>query len=161
MAQAKHARAVETGGPRSLRRKRPVERIYPSRRAYTLVQSRRALGISTRDYLIDVLDKLEGGWPLRRIGDAHPRPLGPGPPSHQRAARTAAGPTTASLRTLTPLPQRCIQVFRKGLLPTGSFLAGWVASGESLGGDRGVAPARCASEGQPERPLLPLRATPL
>jgi hypothetical protein len=36
--------------------------------AYTLVQSCRRLGISTRDYLIDVLGKVEGGWPLRRIG---------------------------------------------------------------------------------------------
>jgi transposase len=40
--------------------------------AYTLVQSCRALGISTRDYLIDVLDKLEASWPLRRVGELVP-----------------------------------------------------------------------------------------
>ena len=40
--------------------------------AYTLVQSCRALGIRTRDYLIDVLDKLEAGWPMRRIGELVP-----------------------------------------------------------------------------------------
>jgi transposase len=40
--------------------------------AYTLVQSCRALGISTRSYLIDVLDKLEAGWSLRRIGELVP-----------------------------------------------------------------------------------------
>lgn len=40
--------------------------------AYTLVQSCRALGISTRDYLVDVLDKLERGWPVRRIAELVP-----------------------------------------------------------------------------------------
>jgi len=40
--------------------------------AYTLVQSCRALGISTRDYLIDVITKVEGGWPLRRIAELVP-----------------------------------------------------------------------------------------
>lgn len=40
--------------------------------AYTLVQSCRALGINTRGYLIDVLDKLESGWPLRRIAELVP-----------------------------------------------------------------------------------------
>jgi transposase len=40
--------------------------------AYTLVQSCRALGISTRDYLVDVLDKLEHGWPVRRIAELVP-----------------------------------------------------------------------------------------
>jgi transposase len=40
--------------------------------AYTLVQSCRALGISTRDYLIDVLDKLERGWPVRRVVELVP-----------------------------------------------------------------------------------------
>jgi transposase len=40
--------------------------------AYTLVQSCRALGISTRDYLIDVLTKIEAGWPLRRIAELVP-----------------------------------------------------------------------------------------
>jgi hypothetical protein len=40
--------------------------------AYTLVQSCRALGISTRDYLIDVITKLEAGWPLRRIAELVP-----------------------------------------------------------------------------------------
>ncbi|MCP4742029.1 MAG: IS66 family transposase [Actinomycetales bacterium] len=40
--------------------------------AYTLVQSCRALGISTREYLIDVLDKIAGGWPMRRICELVP-----------------------------------------------------------------------------------------
>jgi hypothetical protein len=40
--------------------------------AYTLVQSCRGLGISTRDYLIDVLDKLEHGWPVRRVAELVP-----------------------------------------------------------------------------------------
>jgi transposase len=40
--------------------------------AYTLVQSCRALGISTRDYLIDVLQKLESGWPVRRVAELVP-----------------------------------------------------------------------------------------
>jgi transposase len=40
--------------------------------AYTLVQSCRALGIRTRDYLIDVLDKLDAGWPMRRIAELVP-----------------------------------------------------------------------------------------
>ena len=40
--------------------------------AYTLVQSCRALGISTRDYLIDVIAKIEAGWPLRRIVELVP-----------------------------------------------------------------------------------------
>jgi hypothetical protein len=40
--------------------------------AYTLVQSCRGLGISTRDYLIDVLHKLEHGWPVRRVNELVP-----------------------------------------------------------------------------------------
>jgi hypothetical protein len=40
--------------------------------AYTLVQSCRALGISTRDYLVDVLDKVERGWPVRRVAELVP-----------------------------------------------------------------------------------------
>ena len=40
--------------------------------AYTLVQSCRALRISTREYLIDVIAKLEAGWLLRRIGELVP-----------------------------------------------------------------------------------------
>jgi transposase len=40
--------------------------------AYSLVQSCRLLGISTRDYLIDVLNKLDAGWPLRRIHELVP-----------------------------------------------------------------------------------------
>ena len=40
--------------------------------AYTLVQSCRGLGISTRDYLIDVLSKLEHGWPVRRVAELVP-----------------------------------------------------------------------------------------
>jgi transposase len=40
--------------------------------AYSLVQTCRALGICTRDYLIDVLEKLEGGWPMRRLVELLP-----------------------------------------------------------------------------------------
>ena len=40
--------------------------------AYTLVQSCRGLGISTRDYLVDVLHKLEHGWPVRRVAELVP-----------------------------------------------------------------------------------------
>ena len=40
--------------------------------AYTLVQSCRNLGIPVRDYLMDVIAKLEAGWPLRRIGELVP-----------------------------------------------------------------------------------------
>ncbi|MFN0251370.1 MAG: transposase domain-containing protein [Kofleriaceae bacterium] len=40
--------------------------------AYGLVQSCRALGISTRDYLIDVLTKIETGWPARRLVELLP-----------------------------------------------------------------------------------------
>jgi hypothetical protein len=36
------------------------------------VQSCRGLGISTRDYLVDVLDKLERGWPVRRVAELVP-----------------------------------------------------------------------------------------
>jgi transposase len=41
--------------------------------AYTLVQSCRALGISTRDYLIDVINKIAGGWPARRLTELMPQ----------------------------------------------------------------------------------------
>ena len=40
--------------------------------AYSLVQSCRLLGISARDYLIDVLNKLDAGWPLRRVAELVP-----------------------------------------------------------------------------------------
>src|SRR6195952_165341 len=40
--------------------------------AYTLVQSCRGLGITTRDYLVDVLDELEHGWPVRRVAELVP-----------------------------------------------------------------------------------------
>lgn len=40
--------------------------------AYTLVQSCRNLGLDTRAYLIDVLTRLEAGWPLRRIDELVP-----------------------------------------------------------------------------------------
>lgn len=40
--------------------------------AYTLVQSCRLLGFGARDYLIDVLEKLDAGWPMRRIGELVP-----------------------------------------------------------------------------------------
>jgi transposase len=40
--------------------------------AYTVVQSCRALGIPTREYLIDVIRKLEAGWPARRLTELMP-----------------------------------------------------------------------------------------
>jgi transposase len=40
--------------------------------AYTLLQSCRLLGFPARDYLIDVLTKLDAGWPMRRIGELVP-----------------------------------------------------------------------------------------
>lgn len=40
--------------------------------AYTLVLSCRNLGVDVRTYLIDVIRKLEDGWPLRRIGELVP-----------------------------------------------------------------------------------------
>jgi transposase len=40
--------------------------------AYTLVQSCRLLGFPARDYLIDVLTKLDAGWPMRRIAELVP-----------------------------------------------------------------------------------------
>jgi transposase len=41
--------------------------------AYTLVQSCRALGVPTREYLIDVIGKLEAGWPARRLAELMPQ----------------------------------------------------------------------------------------
>jgi transposase len=40
--------------------------------AYSLVMTCRLLGISTRDYLIDVIEKLEGGWPMRKLSELVP-----------------------------------------------------------------------------------------
>jgi hypothetical protein len=40
--------------------------------AYSLVQSCRNLGFGTSDYLIDVIGKLEAGWPMRRIVELVP-----------------------------------------------------------------------------------------
>jgi transposase len=40
--------------------------------AYTLVQSCRGLGVSTREYLIDVIEKIAGGWPARRLAELMP-----------------------------------------------------------------------------------------
>ena len=40
--------------------------------AYSLVQTCRLLGISTREYLIDVIEKLGGGWPMRRLVELLP-----------------------------------------------------------------------------------------
>lgn len=40
--------------------------------AYTLVQTCRNLGVPTREYLIDVIAKLEAGWPARRLTDLLP-----------------------------------------------------------------------------------------
>jgi transposase len=41
--------------------------------AYTIVQSCRALGISTYDYLVDVIGKLSGRWPARRLAELMPQ----------------------------------------------------------------------------------------
>lgn len=40
--------------------------------AYTLVQSCRALGFGAREYLIDVIKKLEAGWPVRLVRELVP-----------------------------------------------------------------------------------------
>jgi transposase len=40
--------------------------------AYSIVQTCRALGIPTRDYLIDIITKLEAGWPARRLTELLP-----------------------------------------------------------------------------------------
>jgi transposase len=40
--------------------------------AYTLVQTCRRLGLNSREYLIDVLTKVERGWPARRLTDLLP-----------------------------------------------------------------------------------------
>lgn len=40
--------------------------------AYSLVQTCRALGLSTRDYLLDVITKLEQRWPARRLTELLP-----------------------------------------------------------------------------------------
>ena len=40
--------------------------------AYSLVQTCRVLGIPTRDYLIDIIRKLEAGWPARRLAELMP-----------------------------------------------------------------------------------------
>ncbi|MCG5053198.1 MAG: transposase domain-containing protein [Myxococcales bacterium] len=36
---------------------------------YTLILSCRNLGIDTRDYLIDVLGRIRGGWPVSRLSE--------------------------------------------------------------------------------------------
>ncbi|MFN3180659.1 MAG: transposase, partial [Nannocystaceae bacterium] len=41
--------------------------------AYSIVQSCRALDISTREYLVDVVTKLENGWPARRLTELLPQ----------------------------------------------------------------------------------------
>jgi len=40
--------------------------------AYTLVQSCRRIGMPARPYLIDVIEKVAGGWPARRIVELTP-----------------------------------------------------------------------------------------
>jgi hypothetical protein len=39
---------------------------------YTLILSCRNLGIDTRDYLIDVLGRIRGGWPVSRLSELTP-----------------------------------------------------------------------------------------
>jgi transposase len=41
--------------------------------AYTLVQSCRALGIPTHEYLVDVIEKIANGWPARRLVELMPQ----------------------------------------------------------------------------------------
>ncbi len=41
--------------------------------AYSLVQTCRALELNTREYLVDVLTKLEQGWPARRLTELLPQ----------------------------------------------------------------------------------------
>jgi hypothetical protein len=41
--------------------------------AYTLVATCRALGINTREYLIDVLNQLRAGFPASRAAELTPR----------------------------------------------------------------------------------------
>ena len=40
--------------------------------AYTLVQTCRSLGICTRDYVIDVIQKIAGGWLISRLCELTP-----------------------------------------------------------------------------------------
>ncbi len=40
--------------------------------AYSLVQTCRSLGLPTREYLLDVVTKLERGWPARRLTELLP-----------------------------------------------------------------------------------------
>lgn len=40
--------------------------------AFTLVESCRRLGLPTQDYLIDVITKVEQGWPVRRVSELIP-----------------------------------------------------------------------------------------
>lgn len=44
--------------------------------AYTLVESCRRLGLPVYPYLIDVLQKLDAGWPMRRIAELTPEAWG-------------------------------------------------------------------------------------
>lgn len=44
--------------------------------AYTLVESCRRLGLPVADYLRHVMVKVDGGWPLRRIGELTPEAWG-------------------------------------------------------------------------------------
>ena len=40
--------------------------------AYTLVMSRKVLGLNVNEYLVDVITKLGGGWKLSRVGELAP-----------------------------------------------------------------------------------------
>ncbi|MBC8073218.1 MAG: transposase domain-containing protein [Deltaproteobacteria bacterium] len=58
----------------------PVDRIVRAGQrlaaAYTLAQSCRTLDISTRDYLLEMIEKIEkiaGGWPPRRLAELMPQ----------------------------------------------------------------------------------------
>jgi len=46
--------------------------------AYSLVQTCRAIGVPTRDYLVDVITKIERRWPARRLTELLPHRWSPG-----------------------------------------------------------------------------------
>ena len=63
--------------------------------AYTLVQTCRALGLSTREYLTDVIQKLEAGWPARRLTETATCGW---PPSHATSPSAPSWSPSATIR---------------------------------------------------------------
>ena len=49
-----------------------VDAAHRMAAAYSIVQTCRNLGINTREYLIDVLKKIEAGWPMRKLTELLP-----------------------------------------------------------------------------------------